>query len=394
MRGTAVLSGVIAAAMLVIAGCSADPVVEPPPEQVVDLAKLDVGTYPTVPREITTTPSWELARYMEGVRLGSVLPLPAEIDPQFVASATGGRAFPTPTQDLNEVFGDGFGEDAKGLIAGLTSVARSHEDINISQTLSVQAMLFDSPEAAQSAAVALHRRGDGPDAAVEQIESAYHPSALMVWRNDAQRVTAWMAAARFVIKVGVWSDENKTLAISDQAALVPLADKAMTVTAQRLAAYIPTPVDRLPSIPVDPDKMLARTLPVGSETGGAREFPTLEDGHGALHGAVDLVNTRRINEAAGVDRVAQDKSTVYRTRDAESARWLLAEAGHDKFLRPIEGPVGLAAAACYESLRPNTGSRYFCGVSHDRYAAVVSSSQASDVRQAISAQYAILVNAG
>ncbi|WP_446224403.1 hypothetical protein ACTWPB_04230 [Nocardia sp. IBHARD005] len=66
MRSTAILSGIIAAAMLVVAGCSTDPAEDAsPPEPVVDLAKLDVGPYPKIAQQITTTPSWALARYLE-----------------------------------------------------------------------------------------------------------------------------------------------------------------------------------------------------------------------------------------------------------------------------------------------------------------------------------------
>ncbi|WP_446224404.1 DUF7373 family lipoprotein [Nocardia sp. IBHARD005] len=328
------------------------------------------------------------------MRLSSVLPLPVEVDPMFVVPQTGSRAFPQPQENLAKRFGDTFEEDAKGLVVGFTTWGRSHKDLAVSQELFIQAMVFESVSAAQSAAATLHRRGHGPDVVVEAIKSACHHDALMLWRDDDQRVTAWMATGRFVIKVSSFSRENEELKISDRAAVLPMADKALTVTAERLAAHTPTPLDRLQSIPVDPDKMFARTLPIGRESGTGPAFPSVRDAHGALHGTIDLIDTRRMNEAAGVDRVSEDKSTVYRTKDAASARWFLAEAGHDKFLRRIEDPVGLAAADCYESLRPNTGSRYFCGVSYDRYAAVVSSDQITDVQQAISAQYAILVSVG
>ncbi|MFD3507551.1 hypothetical protein [Nocardia sp. NPDC058666] len=393
MRGTARFLGLFAAAMLVAVGCSSEPSGDAAaPEPVVDLAKLDVGPYPRVAREITTTPSWALARYLEGMRLSSVLPLPVEIDPQFVVPQPGSRAFPRPGENLAKTFRDTFDEDTKGLVAGFFTGARSHEDPSISQELSVHAMLFESVGAAQSAAVALHRRGHGPDVVAEPIKSTRHPDALMLWRDDEQRVTGWMATGRFVVKVTSRSEENVELKISDQAAVLPIADKALTVTAERLAAHTPTPVDRLQSIPVDPDKMLARTLPIGRETGADPVFPVVRDGHGALHGALDFANTRRGYEQAGVDRVSEDKSTVYRTRDAAGARQLLVESGHDKFLRTVQTPAGLAAATCYESLRPKTVSRYYCTVSHDRYAAVVSSNQIADAQQAISAQYAILVS--
>ncbi|MFC6009696.1 DUF7373 family lipoprotein [Nocardia lasii] len=360
----------------------------------VDLAALDVGPYPRDPQEITTTPSWALARYLEGMRLSSVLPLPVDIDSRFVVPYVGGWAFPFPEEKLTETFWDTFDEETKGLVAGYTTSARWHQDFSISQGLYIQAMVFESVAAAQAAAVALHRRGFGPNAISEPVRSARHPDALMLWRADQQRVTGWMATGRFVIKVSSWSDENVELEISDQAAVLPLADKALTVTAERLAAHTPTPLDRLQSVPVDPDGMFARVLPIGRENGGVRRFPSVRDAYGFLHGTIDLVDTRRMNDEAGVDRVADGKSTVYRTRDATSARWFLTEAGHDKFLRPIEGPVGLPTADCYETLRPRSGSRYFCGVSHDRYVAVVASNQQSDVLQAISSQYAILVSAG
>lgn len=396
MRGTAILSGIVAAVMLVGTGCSDVPAGDTPPEPVVDLAKLDVGPYPKVERRVTTTPSWALARYFEGVRLSSVVPLPAEIDPQFVVPQAGNLnpAFPRPGEDLTKRFDATFDEDTKGLIAGFSTAARSHEDLSISQGIAVQALLFDSVGAAQSAAAALHRRGFGPDATVEPIKSARHSDALLWWRPDQQRVTGWMATGRFVIRVGSWSDENKELEISDLSAVLPLADKALTITAERLQAHTPTPVDRLQSIPIDPDNMLVRTLSLGLENGTDPAYPMVRDARAALHGARDFADMRRMNEQAGVDKVSEDKATVYRTRDVASARWFLAEVGHDKFLRPVEDPVGLAAANCYEYIGPAVVSRYFCAVSHDRYVAVVSTDQLPDARQSISAQYAILVNAG
>ncbi|MFE2995116.1 hypothetical protein ACFXG4_08925 [Nocardia sp. NPDC059246] len=398
----AAATAVLAISVLVSAGCGSES--RAAEENPVDLSKLDTGNYGTKPRNVQAKNAAQIGRYLEALRLGNIMPLAQDIDPaltrnvpdvnpftdgdSFLADQLAGNTAAFGWLNMTE-----FDANTPGFVAGFQTGARSNEDSTISYELKDAVMVFESNDAAAAAASALARSGFGKNEGTEPAHSATYPSAQIAWMAKDQALASWYATGKFVILALAINHENAMLGESDQPGLLALSDKAISVTADRLKAFQPTPKDKLADLPLDPQGMIRMTLirPAGDSTAFA--FDGTLDAHGALHPDDDPNATRALFEKTGVDLVSYGAGQVVRTRDSTAAETYIADKSAVKFEHPIDSPSGLPGARCVEYRGPNQSAAPFsCFAAYGRYAAEVWSTQKQDVYQRISAQYAMLVN--
>ncbi|MBF6171356.1 DUF7373 family lipoprotein [Nocardia blacklockiae] len=369
---------------------------EPPP---VDLRQLEVGPYAVTPRKIDTATNMPVARYMEAERLGNILPLPTEIDPALKYGDSGQtHAFldATPDYHLSPMFRwlreEDFGNAAKNFVAGFSTTGNSNEKQSLSYELVSSVLIFTDDDSAKAAAEALSRTGYYDEEA-EPASLAKYPDAFARRQPKNKALFAWLARGKFVVVTITQHHENKVLDISEPEFLSALAEKSIAATLPTLEKFVPTPPDKLMSVPIDPDNMRGRSLrrPEGDSF---ENIPGTYDRHGALQFADDIDETRRLYDEAGVDRVAFDGGELVRTKDPAAAQKLFEKTSEpDRFSRPAAAPKGLPNARCREYKGPSWGYlRFYCQVRYDRFVAKVASNQLQDTQQRISAQYSILAD--
>ncbi|WP_157762198.1 DUF7373 family lipoprotein [Nocardia yamanashiensis] len=398
----AVLALGLAIAVAASAGCGSESEAATSNSGSIDLSKLDVGTYSSGPQDLTPKDPALLGRNLEALRFAQLMPLPQEIDPAL--SHRAGAVAPFMRSEdfsggsiLEVLDGDHFAENTPGFVSGFHIRGQSSSDQVISYSISAAAMLFETEEAAAVAAPALARSGFTErfkySEGTEPARSSMFPTASAVWTPKMQTFASWYATGRFVIVSVTRSMENVLLQVTDQTGLVTLADRTTSLIAERLKNFQPTPADKRPGLPVDPEGILRLTLsrPPGDQTSYA-VTGTL-DRNTALQRVVDPTKTRVLYEKAGVDFIGFGAGELVRTRDAASAEIYMKEVSASRFLHRIDSPPGLPVALCEKYRGPRKREFPFhCYVAYGRYAAEVWSQQQQDAYQRISAQYAILAN--
>ncbi|MFD3507588.1 hypothetical protein [Nocardia sp. NPDC058666] len=376
------------------------------PEPAVDLGLLDVGGYPTRPVDYgaDSAEPMVLHRVREAQRLAEYFPLPTEVDPSltllhdrqenvFVGGKT--KSFPTIHRDvsLTPISGEAF--TSAGFIAGFnTSGTAAEETAWIGSALSYAGLVYRDSATAIAGATALADAGFNLDGA-EPVQLVQFPAVRSAWLPKEQVQAAWHVVGSVVVIVVAESPENRKLGIAELAPLTTLVEGALRRLSDRVAAFRPTPVDQLASLPLDADGLLRLTVPETTGYEYAHKHGTY-DARADLHLRRDPQRHARLNETHGIDRVAYREAVVARARDADSARRYLADIAVGKFLAREDSPGGLPQARCARnrSVRPGLlrTEKYTCSVAFGRYVATVHSPWLRDAQQRISAQFAILVN--
>lgn len=393
LRGslTALLLAIALAATTSCGSDSGAAVAEPP----VDLSKLDVGSYRSVPADFAPPKPVFVARVFEAERLGDLMPLPSEIDAglklndsiaphAFLAPSDGGHNSPM----FDWVKTDGFDDLAKGFIAGFATTGETEE---IGYRLSVSALIFETEVQARAAQAGLAQRGpDVGASSVAQAQSHGHPDANVYWIPDRQALVSFYATGKLVLVTTVQDPENLALKVSDQGLLESLADKAMTVTSEKVKSFEPIPTAQLAGRPLDPDGLLRISLsrPKGDSF---NNMPGVYGAHAFLQLVDDPEQSGRVFQRYGIDRAVSDAGTILRTRDAKSAKDYFDNEVSSKHLVTADPPPGLPNARCQKYHGPEYGAiPYYCTVTFGRYVAQMWGEQLPEVHQRISAQYAIL----
>ncbi|MGV9409154.1 DUF7373 family lipoprotein [Nocardia sp. NPDC003693] len=397
-RLRAALAATVAITILTTTGCGSESETSEANPAPVDLGLLDTGSYNTKPQVLAANNAAVMARQLEALRLADAVPLPREIDPALAHFADVGGPFTSVKSfDDESIFGwlnsSEFDTNTPGLVGGFHSSAKTNEDDSIATWVTNSVMIFDSESSATAAAVALARSGFNKPEGSEPAASTRYPSARIMWKSKSQALASWYAEGRYVINTLVQNSENSALEFSDQAGLIALADKAISVTTERLKSFQPTPPDKLADLPFDPQGMLQLTLlrPKGDNLAAA--FEGVLSASGALHRSADVDADRRLYEQSGVDFISYGAVQLSRARDAAAAESMLHQAWPDRFVHKIESPPGLPNAVCTKYKGPNIYIIPFnCYVTNGRYLAASWSQQQQDAYQRISAQYAILAN--
>lgn len=390
---TRVAGALLASVLLATAACSDDaPTVQEIP---VDLAALDVGNYPTEPREVGLVANMDQARFIEAERLGDLVPTPADIDPRFIhTNPSIASVFIDPEASLGKIMAvDRFAETAPDFIGGFVSSAQT-EPNNRGIDLVNAVLIFPDADTAKEAAAALERADFEYVDRNEPIEIPGYPDAIAHWQPQEQSIGSWYATGHLVIYTWIYDYLKIWLEKVDRQALLDLTRQSLDTIVPALREFTPTPVDQLMTLPRDREGMVGRTLPRPREDSWINP-PGVYSASTARHFTSDPVSAAAMIETAGADLYANDGAEVFRARDIAGAQHIRDELGGltRKFTRS-ESPANLPAAQCKEYIgRERMAVRFYCAVSFDRYAAYVWSHQLLDAQQRIAAQYALLVNA-
>ncbi|MFE3194637.1 hypothetical protein ACFXHA_36915 [Nocardia sp. NPDC059240] len=374
-----------------------------------DWSKLVVGPYPSGPTDYNPLYSAATDAYrIESRRMLTYLVSPDEIDPDIT---TLGEARTLDTSDGN--FGDPddfIGKNApfpknwqpvavaNRLIAG-AYIWRTNNSVRARKQITLALLRFPTEQAARAAANGF---------ADTLVTPASHAIPLDGVDARASAVTddrgqLFAAHGVYVIVTHV------VIPQADTTALAARLKEVLQAQLTRMTDLKPTPLEDIPDLAADPDGLLRLTLPNkfdasdedhdswGSAQGG------LYSPAGALHFERDVVAVRKAFDAAGVDVVARNAATVYRTRDLAAAFGLqaaLTRPGRDDDL--LANPPGLVDASCLQLDEPEPIRRhiFLCAVVVGRYVAVIgaqaefSGAEPSSFPQRVAAQYSMLAKSG
>ncbi|MTE13000.1 DUF7373 family lipoprotein [Nocardia aurantiaca] len=393
---TAVLAFSVAVASSTVPGHPV-PGMTPP-----DFSKIIVGPYPSGPIEYSPTYGVATDVYqIESRRMLSYLAGPDEIDPD-VTFLGGARVL--DTSDAN--FDDSDGPFPKSwqpiaernrMIAG-AYIWRDNNSVRARKHITLAIMRFPTEQAAQAAV-------DGFSDAL--AAPGLHPIPIDGVEN-ARASSITDAKGQVFAVHGVYAIiGHAVIPRADPAALGERLKAMLQTQLVRMADLKPTPLEDIPDLPTNPDNILGLTLPnkydssdsdrVGWSYGGVYS-PA-----GALHFERDGAAARKAYAAAGVDLVARNAATVYRTRDLAAAFGLqaaLTTLGRDDDEYPH--PPGITDAHCIQLDEPEPirDYTYLCAVVYGRYVAVIgaearfSGAAPASFAQRVSAQYSMLAKSG
>lgn len=355
----------------------------------VDLGKLDVGLFPTEPvafeMDITTDPD---VYSLEARRMLGFLLSPHDVDPalrylnetQLVLPGTTPSLLPeefTPISEKNY------------LVAGVVT-ARGNNNPRSPQEGTVALLRFGNAEYARAAAAEFDAATDKRAPGREKLPIPGHEEAHAGSAPTRDRAQVFAASGPYVVAGSISAPADR------------LADQVKTLLDLQFAAMkelAPTPPDDILDLPVDPEGIMSTAL--APEYAGSAAYNELA---GAYSPAAHIHFENDADQVAdyaryGVDLVARNYATVYRTASAEQAFELQATlsrpAAYDD---EIPGPPGLVDARCVQrASAPAMSDRFFCVTVYERYVAVVDSYglgdlPAPELYQATAAQYAVLAN--
>lgn len=356
---------------------------------------LDVGAYPTQPRQLGMVQNLEQARVVEAQRLANFVPTPSDIDPAFVHTKTkSSNIFINPADALSSfVSTDRFAEVAPDFIGGFSTIAANRPNDSGLQLFNA-VMIFPEERQATAAAAALEGIDLADNPGDQAVQIPQYPAAHAHWTPGKQSMSSWYATGKLVILTWIYDNLKVFLKKADLPALISAAVKCLDTMVPSVAKFTPTPADQLMKASRDFDGMLGRTL----------QLPAVEeswspagvyDERAAIHFSSEPAKVRKAIEEHGVDKYARDGNELYRATDAAAAKQVSADLGGPaKPFRGSDPPHNLPIAQCVAYAGSNSYvTRYYCTVSYGRYAAFSSSNQLLDAQQRIAAQYALLVNA-
>ncbi|MEV0854034.1 hypothetical protein ACGFQG_25630 [Nocardia fluminea] len=396
MRATKVVCVLATALLTTVATACGGPDEIAATDAPVDLATLDVGNYPTQPRQVGAVASLDQGRFVEAERLGDFVPTPADIDPRFVhTNPSIASVFLDAEASLGKIMAvDRFAEVAPDFIGGFVSSAETKPS-NMGLDMVNAVMIFPDEQKAATAATELEKLDFGYAPNNQRIEIPGYPAAVAHWQPDQQSIGSWFATGHLVIYTWFYDYLKIWLEKVDKQELLDLTRKSLDTIVPAVAKFTPTPSTELMTLQRDRDGMLGRTAPRPREDSWINP-PGVYAGRTARHFVSDPVSTAKMIDDYGIDLYANDGSEVYRARDIAGAQGVRDELGGlTRKFTASAAPKNLPSARCKEYIgrKKRIAIRFYCAVSYDRYAAYVWSNQLLDAQQRISAQYALLVNA-
>lgn len=404
-------AGLTAAVIVVLAGCArtvpgaadregAHPVAP------VDPAALKPGSYPTTPqRPLGTAGSEDAGRLVEGRRLVDYVVGPWQAEPAMTNARRSGALVITAENRLGAIlWPEVSGRSWPQPFVVAFSSERRGADPKAPTVLRNAVLLYATAEAAAAAAQAMSSAAlqpptvDNSDSPIvgEPIRPVPIPGhagldGALATRRDGDRTVKELTviSARGPCVLVEVAESNLD---DDRAAAV--TGRLLDLQAPLIDRFHPTQPGRFADLPLDPTGMVARTLPIRSAQGDSMSNAAYSPS-GALHLEDDPVAAQRAFTDAGVDVVSIGQTTVYRAKDATSARQLAQALGDDVAKRPASqlAPTvpGLPESRCRQ-IDSESGlvPRYSCIATFDRYAFKAVARQLDNVHQQMAAQYLIL----
>ncbi|CAJ1578332.1 DUF7373 family lipoprotein [[Mycobacterium] wendilense] len=395
--------GALAAAMallLMVAGCAVtmDGVAMPDLDATESVLALDPGHHPTTPKPPLGAAGPE-GHLVEARRMAEALTQPFQVDPDL---GTGGAISR----------GDGVIEDAVAVenvfpaplpagadhnfVAGF-AVLRDNKGVQ-EKSLHNALLRFATPEDAAAAAEDMAGRVRGSVTFFEMDTSfAAWPVAIPRY-PESKGIAFELYSSQGVLALttrGPFILGQSTLSIDGWEAAAELVADTLDKQIPMLDGFTPTPVDQLAELPLDPDGVLARTLPLPPEIDPGVSVGTYGP-HGYLTYSADPVRDQELFEETGVTVIAKSGATVYQARDGAAAENLLDEfaerARNELGFRDSDGVVGLPEAVCFTRERTSATRRnqHYCLATADRYLMQILAANPYAARQMLAAQYLML----
>lgn len=408
MRTTAAVRLFVgAAALVVLTGCTQ--VVEgvaarapggPAPGEV-DPTLLDPGNYPTEPQPaLGAAGSPKVGARVEAARMASAVVGPWEVDDRLDDSKL-------PNGIIS--FSDGLGTLLSPLVAEaaarnqfVTAFVSNRADSDNEQALIMAVLRFRDDQSAATAAREMLEAAlvppDDPESFLPTAAPATipgHPDTLASWeetdfpsRGPTTSVQLMTARGPFVLYQWARTTENLET-------VTALAATALDQQIPRIDEFAPTEVNALADLPVDPDGLLARTLPA------PKEFPALQpngltfDRAGALHFQSEPLTATTLFDQTNMDQWAYGGISVYQAGDVNGADQIV-----DQFVAESQEQPGMDKAEPVPNFPGSHCSRrqdgegavvmFTCFAAADRYAFEATSAQLVDAQQQVAAQYLML----
>jgi hypothetical protein len=293
------------------------------------------------------------------------------------------------------------------MLAGFTVGGADKEQIGApvigrSRLLTIVLLRFPDAAAATQAA----REMDAADAAVSSenvsVTIPNLPSASAHWRPTVPTLAATIAQESFVISVLAGHTTP------DLAALTGLARQVFEAQSNRLRDFPATPRDKLATLPLDNDGMLARLL---AEVPGRWPYPTVTTtsydqnaGWNANLNVTGIVFGPRAaylhgprEQRTSVERYAVNGwNELGRYPDATAARRRFTDTQweQDPELRAAPAPDGVPDVRCIEQLDVPSQFplRFTCQLMSGRYVALIRGRDLKSTHQQVAAQLGLLLN--
>ena len=293
-----------------------------PPGQT-DVLRLDHGNFPSTPQPAlgaAGTPF--LGGLVESQRLAENVILPSQVDPALSVD----NPFDTiPLKDASAVPLPDPLPSAAGnyhFVAGFSSARDEAGPVDSPHKALINVVLrFASPQDAASAAADMAGatanlrsvlNPNGPPPKTHPAPIPRYPGTAAVSFDDYPgRVMAITAHGIYVLVQDAGAPGPPEAAAGLVAATLDLQQPLID-------QFTPTPVDQLAALPLDPDKLLAKTVPNAAGSDG-----NVVDGvygpHGALHFQLDPIAAEAAFTDAKVDHFATRVTDFYATADAAAA---------------------------------------------------------------------------
>jgi hypothetical protein len=357
----------------------------------VDLARLDVGPYPTTPSQplgVAGDPARGVI--LEAQRMSNHVIGPWETDPAVTAWFGFGALVLQDAQAVSMVGPSEFAAVAaqRDFINGFAS-ARTQEN----EKMLMNAVLrFADDAAATSAAADMGEAAMGQKGADGPAQTASipgHPESRATSYTTVDRQGQRWNAVRAFTSHGPYVFMQLAQSTEGAPQATELVAKTVELQGPEIDRFRPTDVAEFADISIDPTGLLARTIPVDEQDATVTQNTTYER-RGALHLQSDPARSAKLFSDTGTDLVAVAKTNVYETADADGAVGVVD--GFFAELQPTSQPAkevqNLPGSRC---LRLEDGA-FYCLATADRYAIETSSSTLLDAQQLAAAQYAMLMN--
>lgn len=399
-------------ATAVIAGCSGTvpgtAVTERADPAAVNPAALNTGSYPITPQPpLGNASTYDVGRLIEGRRMASYVVGPWQVDPSLTrAEATGASVI--------------INRDRLGLVLWPPMMARTpllplivgfvaeRKAADTKDPTSLRNVVVRYADPAAAAAVAAGMATGAltmpvdtgvstepiPTEPIRPVPIPGHAdvNGALLTRHDGTQVIQELVVAS-AHGPYVLVQDVQTVQDPDRAAA--LAGETLDLQGPLIDKFQPTDPGQFLTLPLDPTGLVARTLPIKPAQATTMSNAAY-DPAAALQLEDDPIEAASALTEASADVVSVGQTTVYQTKDPDSARRLAQLLGDETAKSPGAAAVpavpGLPQSRCIRIDDSGLVSRHWCITTVGRYAFKAAARQLDNSQQALAAQYRILTS--
>jgi hypothetical protein len=394
--------GVLAASALLVAACgntagdasgtspaAGTPATTPAPPAIVSPELLDVGAYPTVPRQpLGAAGNAAFGAVADAKQMANFVVGPWDVDQSLISPYLDSFYLIGSVAALLQLGPEAVAAAAArhGLINGFASERQAPD-----KSAMVNAVLrFPDPAAAAAASTDM-----GEAATKQPIQGSTPTGASIPGHPDAVASTypftphgsnrSWATIRSFTAH-GPYVLMQFVQSVDGFDPTAALVAKAIDAQGPSIDQFKPADPGALAAVPLDPTGLLARALPPTSAVGGAKN--AVYDARGAAHFQSDPIASTTLFKDTGVSEVAMAKTNVYQARDASGAVTVTDSFGQEvsaEGTKPADPVPALPDSHCMAFPKG-----FYCVAAAGRYAIEARGEQLRDTQQQVAAQYVML----